>query len=40
VHPPVLALWRRAGLMEVLGDDAVFERVRDAVAAVRQPAPR
>ena len=40
VHPPVLALWRRAGLMDVLGDDAVFDRVRDAVEAVRQPAPR
>ena len=31
VHPPVLALWRRAGLMQVIGDDAVFETVRDAV---------
>ena len=40
VHPPTLALWRRAGLMEVVGEDAVFERVRDAVEAVRQPAPR
>ena len=42
VHPPVLALWRRAGLMDVIGDDAVFETVRDAVDAVtpcRRPRP-
>jgi SulP family sulfate permease len=40
VHPPTLALWRRAGLMEVVGDDAVFERVRDAVEALRPTTPR
>ena len=31
VHPPVLALWRRAGLLDVIDDDAVFATVRDAV---------
>ena len=42
VHPPILALWRRAGLMDLIGDDAVFETVRDAVDAVTplpSPAP-
>jgi MFS superfamily sulfate permease-like transporter len=33
VHPPVLALWRRAGLSEVVGDDHVFTTVNDAVEA-------
>jgi SulP family sulfate permease len=40
VHPPTLALWRRAGPVEVVGEDAVSERVRDAVEAIRQPTPR
>jgi sulfate permease, SulP family len=31
VHPPVLAIWRRAGLIEVIGDDAVFDTVLEAV---------
>jgi MFS superfamily sulfate permease-like transporter len=35
VHPPTLALWRRAGLASVVGDDAVFETVTDAVDALR-----
>jgi sulfate permease, SulP family len=34
VHPPTLALWRRAGLIEVVGEDAVFETVQDAVDAL------
>jgi SulP family sulfate permease len=34
VHPPTLELWRRAGLMEVIGDDGVFETVREAVDAL------
>jgi sulfate permease, SulP family len=34
VHPPVLALWRRAGVLDALGDDTVYETVDDAVAAV------
>ena len=34
VHPPVLALWRRAGLIDVIGDDAVFDTVREAVDAL------
>jgi high affinity sulfate transporter 1 len=33
VHPPTLALWRRAGLGEAVGDDAVFETVGEAVEA-------
>jgi high affinity sulfate transporter 1 len=35
VHPPVLALWRRAGLVEVIGDDAIFETLSEAVASAR-----
>jgi SulP family sulfate permease len=31
VHPPVLAIWQRAGLMEVIGDHAVFDTVLEAV---------
>ena len=30
VHPPVLALWRRAGLIDVIGENAVFDTLRDA----------
>ena len=33
VHPPVLELWRRGGVIDVVGEDAVFDRVHDAVAA-------
>jgi SulP family sulfate permease len=46
VHPPVLALWRRAGLIDALGDGAVFATVDDAVEAgepslrVRAPSSR
>src|SRR4051812_928351 len=35
VHPPVLALWQRAGLLDALGDDAVFASIDDAVEAER-----
>ncbi len=31
VHPPVLALWRRAGLLDVIGEDAVFPSIQDAL---------
>jgi anti-anti-sigma regulatory factor len=31
VHPPVLAIWRRAGLIEVIGDHAVFDTLLEAV---------
>jgi SulP family sulfate permease len=34
VHPPVLALWRRAGVFDALGDETVYETVDDAVEAV------
>jgi SulP family sulfate permease len=30
-HPPVLALWRRAGVLDVVGEGGVFETLRDAV---------
>jgi MFS superfamily sulfate permease-like transporter len=33
VHPPVLALWRRAGVVEAIGEASVFPRVQDAVRA-------
>ena len=31
VHPPVLALWERAGAIDAIGKDRVFDTVRDAV---------
>jgi SulP family sulfate permease len=34
VHPPVLSLWRRAGLMDVIDEGHVFDSVHDAVAAL------
>jgi SulP family sulfate permease len=34
VHPPVLALWRRAGVFDVVGADRVYETVEAAVEAV------
>ena len=34
VHPPVLALWRRAGVIGAIGEDGVFETIRDAVKAL------
>ena len=33
VHPPILELWRRAGVPEAQGRARVFKTVRDAVAA-------
>jgi sulfate permease, SulP family len=39
VHPPVLALWQRAGLLDALGDGAVFASVDDAVAEAERPLP-
>jgi high affinity sulfate transporter 1 len=35
VHPPVLELWRRAGLLDVIGVEAVFTNVLEAVRFVR-----
>lgn len=43
VHPPVLALWKRAGLIDALGEGAVFATVGEAVGEpprVRDPALR
>jgi SulP family sulfate permease len=34
VHPTTLALWRRAGLMDVLDEDDIFETVKGAVDAL------
>ena len=34
VHPPVLELWRRAGVIDAIGENAVFETVDDAVREV------
>ena len=34
VHPPVLELWQRGGVIDAIGADAVFETVDDAVRAV------
>ncbi len=31
VHPPVLALWERAGAIDAIGAGMVFATVRDAV---------
>jgi len=34
VHPPVLALWRRAGAFDAVSADAVYETVDQAVEAL------
>jgi SulP family sulfate permease len=34
IHPPVLALWQRAGVLDEVGDDAIRETVADAVEAI------
>ena len=34
VHPPVLALWERAGVIDAIGEGRVFKTVRDAVHAL------
>jgi len=39
VHPPVLALWKRAGVIDAVGEGRVFETVRDAVRAFSRDAP-
>jgi SulP family sulfate permease len=31
VHPPVLELWRRAGVIDAIGKDRVFDTIADAV---------
>jgi hypothetical protein len=31
VHPPVFALWERAGAIDAIGKSMVFATVRDAV---------
>lgn len=31
VHPPVFALWERAGVIDAIGKGRVFDTVRDAV---------
>jgi SulP family sulfate permease len=40
VHPPVLALWQRAGVLDVVGADSVYETVARAIAAVGRRDPR
>jgi high affinity sulfate transporter 1 len=35
VHPPVLELWRRAGLLGTIGEDAVFPSIADAVRSLQ-----
>lgn len=42
VHESTLALWRRAGLLDVIGPDSVYETIDDAVRAIggRGAAPR
>ena len=39
VHPPVLALWERAGVIEAVGEGSVFDTVRDAVRALSDGRP-
>jgi MFS superfamily sulfate permease-like transporter len=39
VHPPVLALWQRAGVFDILDEDAVYATVDEAVAAVATAPP-
>jgi SulP family sulfate permease len=34
VHPPVLALWRRAGVVDAVGEDAIFDSLAEAIAAL------
>ena len=34
VHPPVLALWRRAGVLDAIAPGGVHETVDDALAAL------
>jgi sulfate permease, SulP family len=39
VHPPTLALWRRAGVSDAVGN-GIFDSVADAVTALTAPDPR
>ena len=39
VHPPVLALWKRAGVIDAIGEGNVFDTVRDAVQALTNGGP-
>jgi len=34
VHPPVLELWRRAGVVDAVGEDGIFETISEAVRAL------
>ena len=36
VHPPVLALWRRAGVFDAVGDAMVYETVDEAIDAIEE----
>ena len=39
VHPPVLALWKRAGVIDAIGEGNVFDTARDAVQALTNGRP-
>jgi sulfate permease, SulP family len=39
VHPPVLALWERAGLIEAVGERNVFDTIDDAVRGLLESRP-
>ena len=39
VHPPVFALWKRAGVIDAVGDRNVFDSVSDAVEALANGRP-
>ena len=34
VHPPVLELWRRAGVVDVVGENQIFDTISDAVRSL------
>jgi hypothetical protein len=40
VHPPVLALWERAGVVAAVGEGNVFDSVRKAVDARSDHRPK
>ena len=40
VHPPVLALWRRAAVFDAVDADSVYETVEKAIEAVSRRDPR
>ena len=40
VHPPVLALWKRAGVIDAIGAANVFESTSDAVEALAKGRPK